>query len=428
MKMHAMLRTAVTVTVALALTTAMPYRSTQGVLRNRASLNDFLTTYLQAVQQRAEPQYGYLEYQPSYQQGFIAHRPRRISQRAEPFVQYLRSTNIQPDYQSYDYPETTDETYDGMWYDEAPSTVIGSPSFVPQTPAVSDMLENEPTEQDLALAQLMLDHIAGKYSLEDLETLEREARMEENTEHQLRALTKKVHRKKSLALPFMSDNQRVRSSALSSPQNAGISKSRTTARLVASAHPSVVSMHSIGQRRGQKEEPVMVPATSVRRPVFVQHLEEEKNTKDSAFGSGLHQQELVEKKSLNSAPLAQSLASSTSGPVEAMAKSDKSLTSKPSSPVLDTPAGSPRTSGVVEVVKVGTKSALPNASGAEDGTGSTMAPYVQSAYEALKHYLETERKARMDADQESFKSIQKRFIQESDPLARQLNALKKTIA
>ena len=48
---------------------ARPYRSsTQGVLHTRPSLNDFLTTYLQAAQQRAMPQYGYPEYQPTYHQ------------------------------------------------------------------------------------------------------------------------------------------------------------------------------------------------------------------------------------------------------------------------------------------------------------------------------------------------------------------------
>ena len=75
------------------------------------------------------------------------------------------------------YQETPDYTYDQYsdwdWHDEAPSP-------------------GEPSEQDLALAQLMLDHIAGKYSLEDLETLEREARMEETSETQLRDLTKQV--------------------------------------------------------------------------------------------------------------------------------------------------------------------------------------------------------------------------------------------
>lgn len=109
----------------------------------------------------------------------------------------MRPADYQPDYPSYDYPSSDDETYtdnDGTWYDDSASstTAIGSPSYVPQVPVSSDVQDNEPTDQDLALAQLMLDHIAGKYSLEDLETLEREARMEENSEHQLRALTKKV--------------------------------------------------------------------------------------------------------------------------------------------------------------------------------------------------------------------------------------------
>lgn len=116
-------------------------------------------------------------------------------QNLEPLMQYLSSPDLQSqDYSNYDLPNS-DSVYtdsDGDWYDNpsAPQALIGGPSYASQSSG--DFLDNEPTEQDLALFQLMLDHIAGKYSLEDLETLEREARIEENTENQLRALTKKV--------------------------------------------------------------------------------------------------------------------------------------------------------------------------------------------------------------------------------------------
>lgn len=109
--------------------------------------------------------------------------------------QYLNSPELlqQQDYANYDLPggDALYNDADGTWYDDG--TVIGSPSYAPRGASPSsDFMNNEPTEQDLALTQLMLDHIAGKYSLEDLETLEREARLQESTENQLRALTKKV--------------------------------------------------------------------------------------------------------------------------------------------------------------------------------------------------------------------------------------------
>ena len=81
---------------------------------------------------------------------------------------------------------------DGAWYDDMP---LGEPSPLTGTnyrTSSNDFLMSEPTDQDIALARLMLDHRAGKYSLEDLETLEREARIEDNTENQLRALAKQV--------------------------------------------------------------------------------------------------------------------------------------------------------------------------------------------------------------------------------------------
>ncbi|KAF2354869.1 hypothetical protein FHG87_014376 [Trinorchestia longiramus] len=412
-KMYGVIRTSLGLAFVLTQVLGRPYHSTQGVLRNRASLNDFLTTYLQAVQERAAPQYGYLELQPSYQQGYISRRPRRISHRVEPFVQYLRSADWQPDYPTYDYPGTLDETYtdsDGTWYDDAPGTVIGSPSYVPQTSAAAEMLDNEPTEQDLALAQLMLDHIAGKYSLEDLETLEREARMEENTEHQLRALTHKMHRKKSLVMPFISEDKHSHSGSQSHSLNHGVANARSSSRL-SQSRPSANSLLSITQRRGQKEEPVMVPATSVRRPVFIQQLEQEKNPSEDP-SSDAHQPEVIQKKDLET-PASPSPMPATSGSAKTMENADSLAVSK-STPVLDSPVGSPRTSGVVEVVKVGPQN---EKSTSEENVSSTMAPYVQSAYEALKHYLDTEREARMNADQEIYKTPQKRFVQESDPLA-----------
>lgn len=100
---------------------------------------------------------------------------------------------------------------------------------------------------------------------------------------------------------------------------------------------------------------------------------------------------MIEKKSVADKAKTNSIASSTSY----SSVTEKSSTVSKSS-ALNTPAGSPRTSGVVEVVKVSPKNVGPTQSSAsKDGASSTMAPYVQSAYEALKHYLDTERQARM---------------------------------
>lgn len=66
---------------------------------------------------------------------------------------------------------------DGTWYDDA-----AAPEF---TLGRDGRDENN---QEAALLQLFLDHLAGKYSLEDLETLERQAAIEDNTENQLQAL------------------------------------------------------------------------------------------------------------------------------------------------------------------------------------------------------------------------------------------------
>jgi len=63
--------------------------------------------------------------------------------------------------------------------------------------AQQQIYNNEPTQQDeeQVVLQLLLDHLNGRYSLDDLAALEREAEIEENTESQLQSLmNKKVRR------------------------------------------------------------------------------------------------------------------------------------------------------------------------------------------------------------------------------------------
>ena len=92
----------------------------------------------------------------------------------------------QIDYPLYDIASrSVDNIYsdsDGDWYD---NVLQNGPH---------DVFQNDP--QAIALTQLMLDHVAGKYSLDDLETLEREAQQEDNSENQLRSLLQKVNKVK----------------------------------------------------------------------------------------------------------------------------------------------------------------------------------------------------------------------------------------
>ena len=80
------------------------------------------------------------------------------------------------DYPNYDFNNFNND--DGVWYD----TVATSPEL---------MAADKRTNEDLALAQFYIDSLNGKYSLEDLETLVREAMYEDNAENQLHQLMQK---------------------------------------------------------------------------------------------------------------------------------------------------------------------------------------------------------------------------------------------
>lgn len=83
---------------------------------------------------------------------------------------YLTGAN--DDY-AYDYNTYSDD--EGTWYDDSANADIAEP------------VESD----DAALFQYLINHRNGRYSLEDLENLEREAEMEDNTENQLHALLAK---------------------------------------------------------------------------------------------------------------------------------------------------------------------------------------------------------------------------------------------
>ena len=55
------------------------------------------------------------------------------------------------------------------------------------------------------------------------------------------------------------------------PRPVGLS--RSAPRVSSPMGTSQDALLTMTQRRGQKEEPLMIPATSIRRPIFVQQLE-----------------------------------------------------------------------------------------------------------------------------------------------------------
>lgn len=100
--------------------------------------------------------------------------------------------------------------------------------------------------------ELLRSSAPYRYSLEDLENMERKAKMEDNTENQLHALMDKTVSKKS-SMPVLGGRMAVTGGLL-------------------------------GQ--GQKEEAYDIPATSVRRPVFARTITtqpEEKVSTNRAF-------------------------------------------------------------------------------------------------------------------------------------------------
>ena len=86
------------------------------------------------------------------------------------------------DYTEYDYPNTNND--EGVWYDEV-------------APAPVEYTHEKPIDKDtLALVQLYLDSLNGKYNVEDLETIVREKIYEDKAGKELHDLmAKKVKRK-----------------------------------------------------------------------------------------------------------------------------------------------------------------------------------------------------------------------------------------
>ncbi|KAK8729543.1 hypothetical protein OTU49_008534, partial [Cherax quadricarinatus] len=177
-----------------------------------AGLGDYLLGY-------TDDQYVLPEYTPSKRYTYAAQRPRINAETLAALLPFL--TAARNDY-VYDYNTYSDD--DGTWYDTS----------------VNDDLADTVTTDDSAssLLPMLLERRPLRYSLEDLENMEREAAMEENTENQLHELMAKKNIKRT-NMPMLGGHVAI------SP------------RLL---------------RKGQKEEAYDIPATSVRRPVFARTL------------------------------------------------------------------------------------------------------------------------------------------------------------
>ncbi|XP_071533253.1 uncharacterized protein [Panulirus ornatus] len=317
--------------------------------RGRDQMLDYsLGDYLGGYSEQEPQQYGVPEYEPpSPRYTYAAQQPRINAEVLAALLPYL--TAASDDY-DYDYNTYNDE--DGTWYDDTAND------------ADADNVNN----QDAALLQLLLNHRAGssspvRYSLEDLENLEREAEMEDNTENQLHALMEKKINKKS-SMPVLGGRLAVGTRLL---------------------------------RKGQKEEAYDIPATSVRRPVFARTITTEPEDQGepqsiSNNNGSSHKPQVVKRESTGSSSVVD------------VSNTDSSSSSSSSS------AGSEATAETV-----------------------TMTPYMQDRYEALKKYLDRERKVRqqdmeMELQEQRRSAPQKRFVAEQESLTQQLANLKKSMA
>ncbi|XP_064090397.1 uncharacterized protein LOC135204222 [Macrobrachium nipponense] len=305
------------------------------------SLSEYLGGYVQ------DQPYELPEYQPAYRHEYATQqRPRINAEAIVALLPYLANNN--DDY-AYDYNSYSDD--DGTWYDDV---------------ANEDAADKSDSD-NAALLQFLLDHRSGRYSLEDLETLEREAEMEDNTENQLQALMDKKINKKSMPL--------------------------LGARQVAVGVP-------VPMRKGQKEEALDIPSTSVRRPVFARQI--------ATVPDEMEPQVKKSSEPINVPAAAQENSANAQMPKQATPAVSAVSSESSGVPVVDTHP--------------------------KDVPQAAMTPFMQSKYDALMKYLDRERKVRQNQDieqelqQETKSQPQKRFVTEQDVLSQQLVNLKKKVA
>ncbi|XP_068218777.1 uncharacterized protein [Palaemon carinicauda] len=322
------------------------------------SLSEYLGGYVQ------DQPYELPEYQPAYRNEYATQqRPRINAEAIVALLPYLANANNNDDY-AYDYNSYNDD--DGTWYDDV----------------ANDDISDKSDSDNAALLQFLLDHRSGRYSLEDLETLEREAEIEDNTESQLQALMDRKINKKN-TMPLLGAHQ------------------------VAMGVP-------VPMRKGQKEEALDIPSTSVRRPVFARQIT-------------TVPEEMEPQVKKNTEPI------SVRGAASAAVAQEDTVSTQQQQPQQETPA--------VAVSAQASPSVISESSGVpvveaqpKDVSQAAMTPFMQSKYDALMKYLDRERKVRQNQDieqelqQETKSQPQKRFVTEQDVLSQQLVNLKKKVA
>ncbi|XP_042241646.1 uncharacterized protein LOC121879127 isoform X2 [Homarus americanus] len=299
-------------------------------------LGDYLMGYTD------DEQYALPQYEPNKRYAFAAQRPRINPETLAAFLPILADANNDDDY-VYDYNTYSDD--DGTWYENT---------------------ANGETVED-NLLPVLLQRRTSRYSMDDLETLERKAAMEDNTENQLYALmANKQQNLKRTSIPLLGSRVAV------------------PPRLL---------------RKGQKEEAYDIPATSVRRPVFARTVTTQP-------------EEQTETQSINK----NDNNSNTQKPEETKKDSSDSSSTTTTTTTNHNNVLSSSSSNINEV--------LPPVETA------TMSPYISERHEAFKNYLDTERKVRQLQDiemelLEQRRAPQKRFVAEKQSLPQQLVSLKK---
>ncbi|KAK8392953.1 hypothetical protein O3P69_013167 [Scylla paramamosain] len=140
-----------------------------------AGLVDYLGGY------PMDDQYAVPEYDPTTRYTYAAQRPRINKEAVAAWLTAAFDDIL-------DYDTYSDD--DGIWYNEMATDDVLEPNPNDDSPMMQLFFNNQHSQHSGSSAPY-------RYSLEDLENMERKAKMEDNTENQLHALMGKTIRKKS---------------------------------------------------------------------------------------------------------------------------------------------------------------------------------------------------------------------------------------